>query len=108
MLCLVKAGVQVPSAAVMNFPKLALSMGVAEAGRRVSPRSRNSPTLSGVRAMKLKWGKLGKHHRWKCTGCPAEKTKKKSRRVRKQFISRSMIWLAYAPPANHYYIDLDL
>jgi hypothetical protein len=92
----------------MNFPRLALSMGAAEAGRRVSPRYRSSPALSEVRAMKLKWGKLGKHHRRPCTGCPALKTKKKSRRVRKQSISRSRIWLAYTPPTNHNYTDLAL
>jgi hypothetical protein len=79
MSCLVAAGVQVPIAAVMNFPKLALSAGVLEWGRRVSPRSRCSPALSEVRAMKLKWGKLGKHHRWPCTGCPASKTNKNLR-----------------------------
>jgi hypothetical protein len=79
-----------------------------EAGRRVSPRSRSSSALSEVRAMKLKWGKLRKHHRRPCTGCPTLKTKKKSRRVRKQSISRSRIWLAYASPANHNYTDLAL
>jgi hypothetical protein len=108
MFCLVKAGVQVPSAAIMNFPKLALSVGVAEAGRRVSPRSRSTPALSKVRAMKLKWGKMGKRGRRQCTGCPAEKTKKKLRRARKQTILRSRIWLAYAPLVNHNYIDLVL
>jgi hypothetical protein len=107
MSCLLKADVQVPSAAVMNFPRLALSTGAAEVGRRVSPRSRCSPALSEVRAMKLKWGKLGKRHRRPCTSCPALKTKKKSQRARKQSISRSKIWLAYAPPVNHNYTDCD-
>jgi hypothetical protein len=93
MSCLVAAGVQVPSAAVMNFSRLALSVGAVEAGRRVSPRSRCSPALSEVRAMKLKWGKLGKHHRRPCTSCPASKTKKNLRRARKRSISRSRIWL---------------
>jgi hypothetical protein len=92
----------------MNFPRLALPVGAAKAGRRVSPRSRCSPPLSQVRAMKLKWGKLGKHRRRSCTGCPALKTKKKSRRARKQSISRSKIWPAYAPLANHNYTDLAL
>jgi hypothetical protein len=108
MSCLVEAGVQVPSAAVMNFPRLALLVGAAEAGRRVSPRSRSSPALSEVRTMKLKWGKLGKCRRRPCTGCPVLKTKKKLRQARKQSISRSRIWLAYAPPVNHNYTDLAL
>jgi hypothetical protein len=63
MTCLVKAGVQVPIVAIMNFPKLTLSAGALEAGRRVSPRSRCSPALSEVRAMKMKWGKLEKRGR---------------------------------------------
>jgi hypothetical protein len=92
----------------MNFPKLALLVGAAEATRRVSPRSRSSSDLSEVRAMKLKWGKLGKHHHWQCIGCLALKTKKKSWRARKQTISRSRIWLAYALLANHNYTDLAL
>jgi hypothetical protein len=108
MLCLVQAGVQVPSEAVMNFPRLALSVGAVEAGRSVSPRSRSSPALTEVRAMKLKWGKLGKRRHRQCTGCPASKTKKKSGRARKQSISRSKIWLAYAPSVNHNYTDLAL
>jgi hypothetical protein len=108
MTCLVKAGVQVPIAAVMNFPKLALSAGALEAGRRVSPWSRCSPALSEVRAMKLKWGKLGKHGRRPFTGCPASKTNKNLRRARKRSISRSPIWRIYAPPANHNYTDLSL
>jgi hypothetical protein len=108
MFCLVEAGVQVPSAVVMNFPRLVLLVGAVEAGRRVSPRSRSSPALSEVRAMKLKWGKLGKRHRRPCTGCPALKTKKKSRWARKQSILRSKIWLAYVPPVNHNYTDLAL
>jgi hypothetical protein len=108
MLCLVQAGVQVPSAAIMNFPRLTLSVGAAEAVRRVSPRSTCLPALSEVRAMKLKWGKLGKRRRRPCTGCPVSKTKKKSWRARKQSISRSKIWLAYAPSANHNYTDLAL
>jgi hypothetical protein len=108
MSCLVKAGVQVPIAAVMNFAKLALSAGMLEAERRVSPRSRCSPALSEVRAMKLKWGKLGKHGSWPFTGCLASKTNKNLRRVRKRSISRSTIWRAYAPPTNHNYTDLSL
>jgi hypothetical protein len=92
----------------MNFPKLALSVGAVEVGRRVFPKSRCSPALSEVRAMKLKRGKLGKHHRRPCTGCPASKTKKKSRRAREQSISGSKIWLAYAPPVNHNYMNLAL
>jgi hypothetical protein len=36
------------------------------------------------------------------------KTKKKSRRARKQSISRSKIWLTYAPLANHNYTNLAL
>jgi hypothetical protein len=108
MLCLVKAGVQVPRVAVMNFPKLALLAWAAETGRRVSQRSRTSPDLSEVRAMKLKWGKLGKHRCRQCTGFPAEKTKKKSWHARKQSISRSRIWLVYATSANHNYTDLVL
>jgi hypothetical protein len=107
MSCLVTAGVQVPIAAVMNFPRLALSAGALEAGRRVSPRSRFSPALSEVRAMKLKWGKLGKRHRRPCTGCPATKTKN-LRRARKRSISRSTIWRVHVPPANHNYTDLSL
>jgi hypothetical protein len=103
MSCLVKAGVQVPIAAIMNFPKLAL-----EAGRRVSPRSRCSPALSEVRAMKLKWGKLGRRGHRPFTGCPASKTNKNLRRARKRSISRSRIWRVYAPPANHNYTDLSL
>jgi hypothetical protein len=62
----------------MNFPKLALLMGAAEAARRVSPKSRSSPALSEVRAMKVKWGKLGKCGPRQCTGVTAEKTEKKS------------------------------
>jgi hypothetical protein len=108
MTCLVKAGVQVLIAAVMNFPKLALSAGALEAGRRVSPRSRCSPALSEVRAMKLKWGKLGKRGRRSFTGCPASKTNKNLRRARKRSISRSTIWRVYAPPVNHNYTDLSL
>jgi hypothetical protein len=92
----------------MNFPKLALSAGALEWGKRVSPRSRCSPALSEVRAMKLKWGKLGKCHRRPCTGCPVSKTNKKLRRARKRAISRSMIWRVHAPPANHNYTDLSL
>jgi hypothetical protein len=92
----------------MNFPKLALSAGAVEGGRRVSPRSRCSPALSEVRAMKMKWGKLGKHHRRPCTGCPASKTNKNLRRARKRSISRSRIWRVYAPLANHNYTDLSL
>jgi hypothetical protein len=92
----------------MNFPRLALSAGAVEAGRRVSPRSRCSPALSEVRAMKLKWGKLGKHHRRPCTGCPASKTNKNLRQARKWSISRSRIWLVHAPPANHNYTNLSL
>jgi hypothetical protein len=92
----------------MNFPKLALSAGALEWGKRVSPRSRCSPALSEVRAMKLKWGKLGKCHRRPCTGCPMSKTNKKLRRARKRAISRSMIWHVHAPPANHNYTDLSL
>jgi hypothetical protein len=106
--CLVKAGVQVPIAAVMNFPKLALSAAALEAGRRVSPRSRCSPALSEVRAMKLKWGKLGKRGRRPFTGCPASKTNKNLQRARKRSISRSPIWRVYAPPANHNYTDISL
>jgi hypothetical protein len=108
MSCLIVVGVQVPIAAVMNFPKLALSAGALEWGRRVSPRSRCSPALSEVRAMKLKWNKLGKHHRRQCTGCLASKTKKNLRRARKRAIARSKIWRVYAPPANHNYTDLSL
>jgi hypothetical protein len=95
----------VPIVAVMNFPRLALSAGAVETRRRVSPRSRCSPALSELRAMKLKWGKLGKHHRRPCTGCPASKTKT-LQRARKQSISRSKIWRVYAPPVNHNYTDL--
>jgi hypothetical protein len=108
MSCLVAAGVQVPIAAVMNFPKLVLSAGVLEWGRRVSPRSRCSPALSEVRAMKLKWGKLGKHHRQPCTGCPASKTNKNFRQVRKRAIARSKIWRVHVPPVNHNYTYLSL
>jgi hypothetical protein len=108
MCCLVAAGVQVPIEAVMNFPKLALSAGVLEWGRRVSPRFRCSPALFEVRAMKLKWGKLGKRRRRPCTGCPASKTNKNLRRARKRAISRSTIWRVHAPPANHNYTDLSL
>jgi hypothetical protein len=39
----------------MNFPKLALSVGALEAGRRVSPRSRCSPALSEVRVISHKY-----------------------------------------------------
>jgi hypothetical protein len=92
----------------MNFPRLALSAGAVEAGRRVSPRSRCSPALSEVRAMKLKWGKLGKRRRRPCTGCPTWKIKKNLRRASKRSISRSRIWLVYAPPTNHNYTDLSL
>jgi hypothetical protein len=92
----------------MNFPRLTLSAGAMEAGRRVFPKSRCSPALSKVRAMKLKWGKLGKHHRQPCIGCPALKTKKNLRRASKRSISRSRIWLVHAPPANHNYTDLSL
>jgi hypothetical protein len=70
----------------MNFPKLALSAGALEAGRRVSPRSRCSPALSEVRAMKLKWGKLGKDGRQPFTGFPVSKTNKNLRRARKRSI----------------------
>jgi hypothetical protein len=108
MTCLVKADVQVPIAAVMNFPKLALSAGALEAGRRVSPRSRCSSALSEVRAMKLKWGKLGKRGRRPFTGFPASKTNKNLRQARKRSISRSTIWRLYAPPANHNYTDISL
>jgi hypothetical protein len=108
MSCLVKAGVQVPIEAVMNFPKLALSAAVLVAGRRVSPRSRCSPAMSEVRAMKLKWGKLGKRGRQPFTGCPESKTNKNLRRARKRSISRSRIWRVYAPPVNHNYTDLSL
>jgi hypothetical protein len=108
MTCLVKVGVQVPIAAVMNFPKLVLSAGVLQVGRRVSPRSRCSPSLSEVRAMKLKWGKLGKHGRRPFTGFPASKTNKNLRRVRKRSISSSTIWRVYATPKNHNYTDLSL
>jgi hypothetical protein len=108
MTCLVKAGVQVPIAAVMNFPKLALSAGALQAGRRVSPRSRCSPALSEVRAMKLKWGKLGKRGRRPFTGFPASKTNKNLRWARKRSISSSTIWRVYAPLANHNYTDLSL
>jgi hypothetical protein len=108
MTCLVKAVVQVPIAAVMNFPKLALSAGALEAGRRVSPRSRCSPALSEVRAMKRKWGKLGKRGRRPFTGCPTSKTNKNLRWARKWSISRSPIWRVYAPPVNHNYTDLSL
>jgi hypothetical protein len=87
MRCLDGADVPVPSAAVMNFPKLALSVGAAEAARRVFPRSRSSPALSEVRAMKVKWGKLGKSGPRKCTGGTAEKTEKKLSRARKKSIS---------------------
>jgi hypothetical protein len=38
MSCLVAAGVQVPSAAVMNFPKLALSAVEAESGEEGFPK----------------------------------------------------------------------
>jgi hypothetical protein len=108
MCCLVGAGVQVPIEAVMNFPKLALSVGVLEWGRRVSPSSRCSPALSEVRPMKLKWGKLGKRHCWPCIGCPASNTNKNLRRARKRAILRSMIWRVHAPPTNHNYTDLSL
>jgi hypothetical protein len=108
MSCLVKAGVQVPIAAIMNFPKLVLSAGALEAGRRVSPRSRCSPAMSEVRAMKLKWGKLGKRGHRPFTGCPTSKTNKNLRRARKRSISRSTIWRVYAPPANHNYTNLSL
>jgi hypothetical protein len=93
----------------MNFPKLALSAveAEAEAGRKVSPRSRCSPALSEVRAMKLNWGKLGKRRRRPCTGCPTSKTKN-LRRARKWSISRSRIRRVYAPPSNHSYTDLSL
>jgi hypothetical protein len=108
MSCLVAAGVQVPITAVMNFPKLALSAGALEWGRRVSPRSICSPTLSEVRAMKLKWGKLGKRGRRPFTGCPTSKTNKNLRRARKRAIAISKIWRVHAPPANHNYTDLSL
>jgi hypothetical protein len=58
--------------------------------------------------MKLKWGKLGKHRRRPCTGCPVSKTNKNLRRERKRSISRSKIWHVYEPPANHNYTDLSL
>jgi hypothetical protein len=99
---------QVPIEVVMNFPKLALLAGVLEWGRRVSPRSRCSPPLSEVRAMKLKWGKLEKNRRRPCTGCPASKTNKNLRWARKRAISRYTIWCVHAPPANHNYTDLSL
>jgi hypothetical protein len=108
MTCLVKAGVQVPIADVMNFPKLVLSAEALHAGRRVSPRSRCSPALSEVRAIKLKWDKLRKHGRRPFTGFPASKTNKNLRRTRKQAISSSTIWRVYAPPVNHNYTDLSL
>jgi hypothetical protein len=108
MTCLVKAGVQVPIAAVMNFSKLALSAGALEAERRVSLRSRCSLALSEVRAMKLKWGKLGKRGRRPFTGFPTSKTNKNLRRARKWSISRSTIWRVYAPAANYNYTVLSL
>jgi hypothetical protein len=92
----------------MNFPKLALSAGALQWGRRVSPRSRCSPALSEVRAMKLKWGKLGKRGRRPFTGCSASKTNKNLRRARKRAIARSKIWRVHAPPVNHNYTDLSL
>jgi hypothetical protein len=92
----------------MNFPKLALSVGALQVGRRVFPRSRCSPALSEVRAMKLKWGKLGKHGRLPFTGFPASKTNKNLRRARKRSISSSTIRRVYAPPVNHNYTDLSL
>jgi hypothetical protein len=58
--------------------------------------------------MELKWGKLGKHRRRPCTGCPASKTNKNLRRARKWAISRSKIWRVHAPPTNHNYTDLSL
>jgi hypothetical protein len=108
MSCLVAAGVQVPIAAVINFPKLALSAGALQWGRMVSLRSRCSPALSKVRAMKLKWGKLGKHRRRSCTGYLASKTNKNLRRARKRAIARSKIWRVHALPAYHNYTDLSL
>jgi hypothetical protein len=38
MSCLLAAGVQVPIAAVMNFPKLALSAGAMEGGEEGFPK----------------------------------------------------------------------
>jgi hypothetical protein len=108
MSCLVTAGVQVPIEAVMNFPKQALSAGALEWGRRVSPRSGCSPARSEVRAMKLKWGKLGKRRHRTCTGCPASQINKNLWRARKRAISKSKIWRVHAAPANHNYTDLSL
>jgi hypothetical protein len=107
MSCLVATGVQVPIEAVMNFPKQALSVGALQWGRRVSPRSRCSSALSEVRAMKLKWGKLGKHGRRTCTGCPASQINNNLRRARKRAISKSKIWRVHEAPANHNYTDLS-
>jgi hypothetical protein len=92
----------------MNFPKLALPAGALEAGRRVSPRSRCSSALSEVRAMKLKWGKLGKRGHRPFTGFPVSTTNKNLRQARKRSISKSTIWRVYAPPVNHNYTDLSL
>jgi hypothetical protein len=108
MSCLVAAGVQVPIAVVMNFPKLALSAGALEWEKRVSPRSRCSSAMSEVRAMKLMWGKLGKRGRRPFTGCPASKTNKNLQWARKRAIARCKIWRVHAPPANHNYTDLSL
>jgi hypothetical protein len=104
---LVAAGVPVPSTAVINFPKLALSVGAKEAARRVYPRSISSPALSEVRAMKVKWGKLGKRGLWQCTDGTMDKTDKKSPQARKKTISRSRIWQAYASPTNHNYTQIQ-
>jgi hypothetical protein len=91
-----------------QLPQVGVVGGGGGGGRRVSPRSRCSPAVSEVKAMKLKWGKMGKRRRRPCTGCPPSKTNKNLRRARKQPISKSKIWRVHAPPVNHNYTDLSL
>jgi hypothetical protein len=62
-----------------ELPQVGVVGGGVGGGEEVSPRSRCSPALSEVRAMKLKWGKLGKRGRRSCTDCPASKTNKNLR-----------------------------